>query len=80
MSITTFEKHKFLLSFLGEEKVLELYRLFGNERISFATIKSFLEQEKIKSEALNKQSISSTARVCGVHRSTVYRQLKKKPQ
>ena len=77
MTATTIEKHKILISYLGEEKVLEIYQLLGNERISFATIKQLILLEKIHQELQNKASIRSVAKRYGIQRSTIYRQLKK---
>ena len=77
MNATTIEKHKILLNFLGETKVLELYDIYGAERVSFATIKCLIEKEKIKNELGNIHCIKDAAKKCGVHSSTIYRQIKK---
>jgi transcriptional regulator of acetoin/glycerol metabolism len=62
---------------LGEAKILELYDIYGTERVSFATIKYLMDKEKIKKELGNLHCIMDAAKKCGVHRSTIYRQIKK---
>jgi transcriptional regulator of acetoin/glycerol metabolism len=77
MTTATIEKHKILLSHLGEDKIVDLYNLYGNERISFATIISLIKHEKIMLELRNKVSIGKVAKKLSIQRSTVYRQIKK---
>lgn len=78
MARTNIEMQKLLLSYLGEEKILELSNLFGNTPISFAGIKRYIQANKIKHEVIKHQSVNKAAKFIGVHRSTIYRQLKKK--
>jgi transcriptional regulator of acetoin/glycerol metabolism len=77
MTTTTIEMHKYLISYLGEEKIIELSTLFGNERISFASVKKFIKSRKISQEVIKQRSVKKAANLIGVHRSTIYRQLKK---
>jgi transcriptional regulator of acetoin/glycerol metabolism len=77
MTSNTIELHQYLVSNLGEEKIDEICNLFGNERISFVKIKNILETEKIKKEVKNKGCVKEIAALCGVHRSTIYRKLKR---
>lgn len=78
MTVTTIEKHQLLLSHLGEEKVIELHRLFGDEKISFAGVLRYIKLSKITKVVNKKKGVSQAARLLGVHRTTIYRQLKKK--
>ena len=78
MKSNTLELHHYLVSNLGEEKIDEICHLFGNERISFVKIKHILETEKIKKEVQKKGCVKAVANLCGLHRSTIYRKLKRK--
>ena len=80
MTATTIEKHKILLSYLGEQKVMELYHIFGNERLSFATMNQIIECERVRQAMQKHKSVYVAAKVCGIHTTTVYRLLKKKLQ
>ncbi len=80
MTARTIEINSYLLSCLGEEKIIELSTLFGNEPISFASVKRYIKSQKIKQELAKQKSVKKTAKSIGVHRSTIYRQLKKKSQ
>ena len=80
MTATTIEMHHYLLSFLGEEKIIELSTLFGNEQVSFASVKRYIKSKKIRQEVVKQNSVKKAAKLIGVHRSTIYRQLKKKSQ
>lgn len=77
MTATTIELHKYLLSNLGEEKIFELCTIFGNERFSIASIKRSIESKKIRQEVIKRNSVNEVAQLNGVHRSTIYRRLKK---
>ena len=77
MTATTIEKHKILLSYLGEQKVMELYHIFGNERLSFATINQIIELQRVKEVVQTQKNVKAAAKKCGLHRSTIYRLIKK---
>jgi len=72
------EKFEDLIEILGgEEKVNELYRKYGSEKISFASVKNFIKVRKIKLFLKQKKSIAEIASKSSVSKMTVYRLLKK---
>jgi hypothetical protein len=57
MTARTIEINSYLLSSLGEEKIIELSTLFGNEPISFASVKRYIKSQKIKQEMAKQKSV-----------------------
>ena len=73
-----YEKYDVLIKILGgENKIHELYRWFGSEKISFAKLEHFIKNRKIKSFLNQKKSIAKIASETAVSKMTVYRLLKK---
>jgi hypothetical protein len=65
MTATSIEKHKLLLSHLGEEKVIELYSLFGDEKISFAGVIRYIKSSRINQELNKKERSKSGCKIVG---------------
>ncbi|MBK9730423.1 MAG: hypothetical protein IPO83_03895 [Chitinophagaceae bacterium] len=70
------KKFKEIIDLLSEKKVEKLYFLIGPEKFSFAALRHFIRDEKIKNaikDGLPRQKIATTY---GVSKMTVYRHLK----
>jgi uncharacterized protein YerC len=77
MSYQNYEKHLNIINVLGEQKVNELYRFLGAEKISMATLKKVIEKTRIAGSLFENKPITRIATEHGVSRMTIYRQIKK---
>ncbi len=76
----TKEKYKHIIEILGEEKINELYFLFGSEKISLVTLRKILWENRVRKSLNGKKSIAQIAKENGVVKMTIYRLLKIKSQ
>ena len=76
MNYDTQEKYKRIIEVLGEEKVDDMYYFLGSEKISFATLKRIMHQNKLRELAAGKKPITQVAKENGVSAKTIYRLLK----
>ena len=77
MTNSTLEKLTAIIAILGEAKVEALYQLTGSEKISAASLRKIIKKEKIKSSIKDNKPFAKVVTESGLHRSTIYRNLKK---
>ncbi len=70
------ERYKHIIEILGEEKINELYFLFGSEKISLVTLRRILWENNVRKSLNEKKSIAQVAKENGVVKTTIYRLLK----
>jgi|GEM_PF-3150726 len=64
-----------IIKCLGEEKVNQLYHYLGSEKISFATLKHLIKEQKIRDAISNNMSVRKITGMFKVSKKTVYRKL-----
>lgn len=70
------EKYKEIIDLLGVEKVEKMYFIFGSKKISFATLRHFIRDEKIMNALKDGMSPQKIASKNGICKMTVYRHLR----
>ena len=77
MTKTTIENLTAINALMGEAMVEAIHKIIGNDKLSMSTLIRMRKKDKITLSFSEKKSVRKIAVESGLHRSTVYRNLKK---